>query len=562
MKPRVWISEMGFSDGSKITINKEDIVVLVGPNNSGKSASLKEANALLMNVTSPTKVVKGITIDKEGTAEDIIAHLDKISHKQHTSNPDPYYVGFGFHLYGGSIESQWNNNSNGLGDISKVFSKIVTTEERLTASNPANNIRITTEPPQHPIHFLQKDNTLELKFSNYFKQAFGLDLLIHRNAGSEVPLYIGNRASLPTGKDSSSMEYNVTLETMDRLNEQGDGMRSFVGVLLNAFTSPHSILFIDEPEAFLHPPQARLLGKMIASDLPAQSQLFLSTHSEDFLQGLLESGAPNLKIIRIQREESINKVHVLDGADINTIWNDSLLRHSNILNGLFHSQVVICESDSDCRFFSSVLSVLSDEAEKPIPDILFAHCGGKHRIPVAIKALKNLNVPIKVICDFDVLNDQNPLKEIFEDLGGKWNEVGSLWKTVKDAIESKRPEFLTVDAKAEISRVLNSITDRIFPKNQVSVINKILKKVSAWTEAKEVGKPYIPSGDATKAFEQLLTSLNSKGLILVEVGELEGFVRSIGNHGPKWISEVLATKDLLNDPELDVARNFVKKHIH
>lgn len=59
------------------------------------------------------------------------------------------------------------------------------------------------------------------------------------------------------------------------------GLRSFVGVLLNAFVSYQSILFIDEPEAFLHPPQARLLGKMLAKDLPPERQLFLATHSAD-----------------------------------------------------------------------------------------------------------------------------------------------------------------------------------------------------------------------------------------------------------------------------------------
>ena len=111
-------------------------------------------------------------------------------------------------------------------------------------------------------------------------------------------------------------------------------MRSFVGVLLNAFISNHSILFIDEPEAFLHPPQAKLLGKMLAKDLPTERQLFLATHSEDFLKGLLDANVTNLKIIRIQRDGAINKVSALNSSDIKSIWNDSLLRHSNVLNGL------------------------------------------------------------------------------------------------------------------------------------------------------------------------------------------------------------------------------------
>ncbi|MCR6639719.1 MAG: hypothetical protein NVV82_12240 [Sporocytophaga sp.] len=44
--------------------------------------------------------------------------------------------------------------------------------------------------------------------------------------------------------------------------------------------------------------------------------------------------------------------------------------------------------------------------------------------------------------------------------------------------------------------------------------------------------------------------------MILEVGELESFVKSVGNHGPKWVNEVLA-KDLTSDPELQQARDFV-----
>ncbi|MGX7835873.1 hypothetical protein ACWKSR_12045, partial [Campylobacter fetus subsp. venerealis] len=85
--------------------------------------------------------------------------------------------------------------------------------------------------------------------------------------------------------------------------------------------------------------------------------------------------------------------------------------------------------------FSAVLSSQYENTNRIAPDILFINCGGKHRIPTAVKALKNLNVTIKVVADFDVLNDINPLKNIFENLGGVWNEVEGDWKLVKREIE-------------------------------------------------------------------------------------------------------------------------------
>lgn len=253
-------------------------------------------------------------------------------------------------------------------------------------------------------------------------------------------------------------------------------MRSFVGVLLHAFISTHSIQLIDEPEAFLHPPQARLLGKMLAKDFPNDRQLFLSTHSEDFLKGLLDSGNQNIKVIRIRREGAINKSHQLDKNDIKNIWSDSLLRHSNILNGLFHTKVVICESDSDCRFYSAVLSSLYEGTNEISPDILFIHCGGKHRIPIVVKALKKLDVPITVITDFDILNDENPIKEIITDLNGNWDSIKADWKIVKSSIDSRRPELETKDLKIEVDTIFSSTSDKIMPKEKIQELNKLLKK--------------------------------------------------------------------------------------
>lgn len=235
--------------------------------------------------------------------------------------------------------------------LSSVFINSIDTLHRLSLADPApNNIKLTTQAPHHPIHVLQRYDEVEEKFNDYFKQAFGDNLILHRNAGNDVPLYVGKKPKTEPGKDRVSFDYLKELEKLDLLHEQGDGMRSFVGLLLNAFILNYSILLIDEPEAFLHPPQARLLGKMLVKDLPTEKQLFLATHSEDFLKGLLDVTTKNLKIIRIERDNTINKVSVLSGDDIKKVWSDPLLRYSNVLSGLFHTQVIICEGDADCKF--------------------------------------------------------------------------------------------------------------------------------------------------------------------------------------------------------------------
>ena len=557
MTPRVWVSKIFFNDGTTVEIDKDDIVVFVGPNNAGKSQSLKDLSTLLRYHNGGTPIIKNINISIEGTETELYSHLSMFSTVS-GDGPNLNFQGLGFSVNKWEVSSTLSNLQNGLGSLFSFFARILNTEERLAVIQPPSNIQLTVQPPQHPIHFMQKDDTIEHTFSGYFRQAFGTDLIVHRNAGNQVPLYIGQRPSLKPGEDRLSMSYIQEIEKLDLLTSQGDGMKSFVGVILYAFISHYSILFIDEPEAFLHPPQAKLLGKMLAKDLPSARQLFLTTHSEDFLKGLLDTRSQNLKIIRIERNGVVNKISTLTNSDIKSVWADSLLRHSNILAGLFHSKVVICESDSDCRFFSAVIDAKYDKSGKMTPDLLFIHCGGKHRVPVVVKALKKLNVPILVVSDFDILNDIKPLKDIFEDLGGTWSEIEKDWKIVKTGIDSKRPELPTNEVKKEIDAIVSTITQTIFPDKAINDIKAVLKKASAWTEAKTVGKAFVPSGEATRAFDRLQVALKTKGLIVLEVGELEGFDKSVSNHGPKWVAEVLQ-KDLATASELESARKFVEQ---
>ena len=560
MEARIWISEIEFNDRKKIHFDKNDITIFVGPNNAGKSASLKEAENLLRARNQKSIVLKNINIEKEGDEASFISFIESHSFTYLTSNPEPSYKGFGFDLYAASLRSLWSNVKEGLNQLHPIFVNLLTTEARLSAANPTNSIKMTSEPPSNPIHFLYVDDQLERRFSDYFRQAFKKDLIVHRGAGSQVPLYVGERPILNDEEDRVSPSYLRRLEKLDLLNLQGDGMRSFVGVLLNIFISSHSILLIDEPEAFLHPPQARLMGKMIARDLPSKRQLFLSTHSGDFIKGLLDARKENLKIIRIQRQDSLNKVSILDSSEIRSIWNDPLLRHSNILDGLFHSMVIICESDSDCRFYSAVLSALYEDKSSISPDILFVHCGGKHRMPSVIKSLIKLDVDIRVIADFDVLNGPNPLKMIYEELGGTWTTIENDSKIVKKSIDEKKPELETKELEKEIIAILGSC-GKIVPEKEASAIKAAVGKASPWANAKDEGKRFVPRGDATQAYERVQIKLREKGLHIVEVGQLEGFCRSIGNHGPKWVNDVLEKKDLKTDSELEDARKFIQAAI-
>jgi hypothetical protein len=558
--PRISISALTFSGGDQIAIGLDDIVVIVGPNNSGKSALLRAIDSYITNGHTASPVVTGAALFREGSPDDVRLWLEKVAKRHDGQRDNPQYIAMGASVHQSQISSWWTNEKKGMQSLGRFFVKLLAGEARLQAANATNPIAIS-EAPSHPLHYLYRDDIQEKALSKRFRRAFGLDLIVHRAAGSQIPLHVGEAPAIGAGEDRVSSSYVIRLESLPRLDNQGDGMRSFAGILLHTAVGRESVLMIDEPEAFLHPPQARLLGRMLVEERSSGRQVFIATHSGDVLRGILDSASTGIRIVRLDRVGDINKATELDPAALSTLWKDPLLRYSNVLDGVFHERVIVVESDSDCRFYAAVADSMriADEANGTrSPDTMFVQCGGKHRIPVVLSALRALGVPTAVVTDFDVLSSEQPLRTLVERAGGDWASISADWKEVKTAIESKKPELSTLEVVKEINALMSSIQEPMFPAGATKSIQGILRRSSPWATAKAVGKAFVPSGQPTQACNRLLASLRALAIHVVPVGELEGFARSIGNHGPSWVNEVLS-RDLASDVELAEAREFVSQ---
>lgn len=558
--PRVAITSLTFSDSTTVSVAANDVVLVVGPNNAGKSAGLRAIRDKLQDAAHTSPVLQSLETQRTGSSDLFKQWLSGWTVQQLGSPPDnPVHQALGHAMHQSQAHSEWQRSDHVLGQLSRWFCLFLSADERLQICNPPRNIALARDNPSHPIHFLLRDDKQESRLSAQFRKAFGVDLVVHRNAGNQVPLHIGERPTPASGEDRASITYIERLEKLPTLHTQGDGMRSFAGVLLATSVGRESIMLIDEPEAFLHPPQARLLGTTLVQNRNKERQLFIATHSTDVLRGVLDSESPDVKVIRIRRNGNTNSVRLLSNKRIKELWSDPLLRYSSILDGLFHESVVVCEADSDCRFYAAVLdAVMSGEKEDTKrPDLMFTHCGGKARLSVVIRALREVDVPVRAVADFDVLSEEEPLKSIAEALGLAWEEIETDWRTVKSAVDAKRPDLNTDDVKKEICSLLSEIKEPIFPPKAKTAIQAILKRSSPWAHAKQCGKAFVPSGDPSKACERLLDKLRIRGLYVVEVGELEGYARTEGGHGPKWVNAVLK-RDLATDSELETARKFVR----
>ena len=273
-------------DGTVIDLEPTDVVVLVGPNNAGKSLALRELESYVGR-SGDYKVVTSANMRQVGTPGTFKEFITK--HTQIERRGDNFNLrGPGFGLgFGGELEQFWPDQ---VWHFSSLFCTRILTEQRISDSKSIDSIDPLNELPSHPIHRML-DDRIELRISQYFHRAFGEDLILYRGGGTKAQLLVGERKAprKHKGEDRASATYWEWLQPSTvQLEQEGDGMRSFASVVLHllAPTTP-SILLLDEPEAFLHPPQAQLLGQIIATERPPRAQLIVATHSPDVLRGLI-----------------------------------------------------------------------------------------------------------------------------------------------------------------------------------------------------------------------------------------------------------------------------------
>ena len=545
------IVEVEFSGGERASLPPVGVTLVVGPNNVGKSRCLAELGELVdpRRGQNPHLVVVSARFEKEGTPEDVVAWVRERSHISIQRNQQivrcqgaDFALSPGEELLAG-ITRMWTQNPVDVG-LRGVFISHMNTERRLAAANPVPSFDAVSAAPTGALQVLYLDDELERRLCSLFRGVFGQDLVVNRGGGNHVVLHVGQAPNVRELGGAFSMAYVTAVREMSLLQAQGDGMRSFVGCLLDTDVLKRAIVLIDEPEAFLHPPQVRALARHIAVSAKEQGrQVFLSTHSSDVVRGVIDTGT-DVAVVRLTRDGENNHAAVLNANDLSSLWKDPLLRASNLLDGLFHRQVVICEADGDCRFYSAVLEKLSDRDHQPMPDVLFTHTGGKHRLHVAIGALRAVNVPVKAIADLDILNDEQPLRKVWEALGHSWGEIERDANIVGSAVKSTSIAPQTLLVKQKLDAILEDAPERL-DKSTIEKLRAPLKQDGGWDWVKKAGVAAVPSGDARAACDRLLLQLAAGGLHVVPVGTLEGHMGAIPGHGPGWLEKALAVEDLL-----------------
>lgn len=535
------LENIEFSSGEEVAPPTEGVLLIVGPNNVGKSRALREIVQHLTNHphhAAPTLAVSAVTVAKNGDTTEFEEWLNHHARRREPTpaNPQVRFTRPGLGTVAWSeLEAAWSH-APPLGRAAPMFITYLAPGDRLNLMTSVALWDTMQEDPQHPIQLLYDTPALEVQLRSAAIEAFGVPLFVNRYAGTQIHVQLGDPPTpVPPPAPQDLVE---TLRALPHAYEQGDGLRSFMGILLTLIAGVQRILVVDEPEAFLHPPQARLLGRKLAEVVPEGRQVIAATHNADVVIGALDALDAKVTIVRLTRDADVNRIAVLPHEQLRELWSDPLLRFSNVLDGLFHRAVVVCEADGDSMFFAAAFDHWLRTKGLPASEVLFTHSAGKSRLHRVADALRAVDVPVRIIADVDILNDSTDVERILRALGADPSPVVDLQSSINADISGGAPnprkEFVE-DRLADIFRespVGEPLSDRA-----IREAKALLRSTRGWNAVKQSGLSAL-NGDTLVRAQGAIEQSRAAGLLILD-GELEAFDRTIPHHGPDWVGEAL-----------------------
>lgn len=540
-------------------INLATLTVLVGPNNAGKSQTLRD---ILSQVTSDELAHPLVLLDNYSTSlSDFDDYLVGVN--QEPSKTSLGYTKFTGLDYGLSNLSTFEYPIDQLRGRAQPFIRQQLGRFHISFLNAASRLIVAQSGPSHestdaaPASLLQAlfsrpdvENELDHTFFATFGMHIKLDYSGMQNLCLRISPDFGTIPSDP--RDAAPL-----MRAFPRLDEQGDGFRSFVGVVLSVLLTRDRLILIDEPEAFLHPEQARRLGRWL-SDQSKQttSQIVLASHNSHFLQGLL-SANNTVTVLRLNRIGLETRFVKVESSTTDRLTSSPLLSSQRVVEGLFHRHVVVCEADTDRAVYQSVAARALQHS-----DTLFLNAQNKQTCADIAEVLGLAGTSVRVAVDFDIFNDGADLKKLLVALGMPEQQQAQM-------VESRDRIAASVDARVE-SEVLASACESLQElQGQMlagdhtvqgfrSALSRIRQEATKWDYVKARGIDGLV-GEAQQAARDAIESLALHGCHVVPVGELECWMELGTRRKNRWI--VLALERIFagqTDPGLT---EFVQKLI-
>lgn len=407
--PRQGGAPLGFDPGA--------MTVFVGPNNSGKSLILRELELVITNMGSvaPTKIVQDVVLAQQSQDRAIELFLSRQDPSASTPQEETIFVAR-LNLPGSPANAVRyrirltetaarvaKGDIGALKQLASLFTARLDGRTRLGLTDPVSGGDLLARPSNHLMALFRNDVTRNRLRSITF-DAFRLYFVIDPTNMTQLRVRLSARPpSKPQeerGWDDLACAFHAQAQL---ISEFSDGVKAYTGLIAALLSSDFRVILVDEPDAFLHPPLARRLGRTLV-DLAGErdANVFASTHSSEFVMGAISSGAP-INIVRLTYSHGTATGTLLAASELRHLMRDALLRSTGVMNALFHNSAIICEGDRDRAFYQEIndrlLAVGADGAD----GCLFLHAHNKQSEGRLIRPLREMGIPTAAIVDIDII---------------------------------------------------------------------------------------------------------------------------------------------------------------
>lgn len=548
------------------------INVFVGANNCGKTQLLKDMLGYITGSKTSSVILDEVDIAYPETWEDFKESYEmNITETAH---------GKQLRLISPTLDSDPSGPT--MTDLEDALERYLKSNKSLFRSNTGtgmvtylntdNRLRLAmSQTVQKDLQNRGPKNVLEalyvagiestMKVRECIKRIFNTDVYLDTSNLGMIQYRVGTDFSpIP---ENSQAAYKELIQ-FPLLDEQGDGLRSVLGMVSALVSLKKPIILLDEPEAFLHPPQALQLGEIISDLVGESQQIFIATHSADFLRGLIGT-SKDAVIVRIERSPNDDaNARVLDSATLNQIVTDPLLSSSRVLEGMFYKGAVATEADADAVFYQRLFQKIGASDE-----IHFVNAHNKQTLKKIINPYQKLGIKFAMIADADVIRDTREFKDILEVSPDKQltEQILADREKILAYFRRKSKYVLLSELQANtLSFASQQLPDENSKTEEIekayadfrSTLKKLREESDELADLKKQGCAALPSEEAC-AFDSMWQACAQIGLFIVRVGELESWLVDYGiartSNKSKWITTAL---DKIFNLEYDAEKEIWK----
>jgi predicted ATPase len=406
-----------------LVLQPKTVTIFIGPNNGGKSAALRD----ILSYTQGG-FVNGATVIHKGAMS--ATSMDFIDRKIGThffpmpGDSDTYYFtgngfssSFNYNQLKKNVEDESTDDKyHSMSNIAKFSALYVAGEDRfrLTQHAAAGDLKSHANTTLARIF---RDDTLQTSISRIVHDAFNRHLLIDHTDIGKLKYVLSDDNVADELKRAFAVEAGDFFKKCTPIENASDGTRAFVGIVAEIFAGWHDIILLDEPEAFLHPSLAYLLGREISLNAGSQRQVFAATHSPHFLMGCISAGVP-LEIVRLTYKYGQATARSLPVETLSSVMRDPLMKSIGAMSALFYDNVFVTESDGDRAFYQEIEGRLSRTNGSAMRHTLFLNAHNKTSAAKITSVLRDVGIPTAFALDIDWIKEDGKVAQKYLEAAG------------------------------------------------------------------------------------------------------------------------------------------------